>query len=355
MRWHRQIDDWTPLEQRLAEHVRGAVPTDSCPSVRRVIELAAHGRRHGDWARHMRHVVCCPACLQTFREAREALRGPERHQWWGARAALGRTGWPRRTALVVAAALLFCFLVPGRWSGDPQQRPSILARLRAGSRVAGELVLCADRVLFQEHLLPHDLAQMVLSFYRAPHPLPRIQLRETHPKQLALLSPPPGNATICDARPLFRWKGGEGARQYRFRLEVAAGPQDQPWQRAERLLDLVSSQGWYSLPAGLELSRGCTYRWFVEAGGRSEALRSPVAMFRVLNAAEAELLERVRKFKLPALIAAVYDRLGMYQDAVDMLAEVRSANPESPVARVAFWNAEQRLYRHLNLGFAALP
>lgn len=337
--------EWTPIERQLAEQVRRAVPEDDCPPLAEVIALAARGRRHPAWREGMTHVVLCRACLRAYREARAALATP-RLAW----------RWPRLHLRAVAGAaiavLAVLFLVLPRPHDRVTEEHPIVARLRARLDAARDLLIRTDGVLLGDRALPGELAEMVRALFASADRLPTIEPPAWWSRALALLRPAPGNAAIVETRPLFRWERERGAHYYSFRLESAEGaaPARGAW---ERLFDFLTHQPWFELPNGMELMRGYCYRWRVQAWRDGRAVRTAEAQFRVLRSEEVALVEQARAEAEPVLLAAVYHRLGMYADAVAALAQVQDANPGVLAAELAYWNARQRLNRHLWFGFAA--
>jgi hypothetical protein len=144
----------------------------------------------------------------------------------------------------------------------------------------------------------------------------------------ALLNPV--GVIVGSTRPTFNWQPLAGTSDYVVNVydtsftKVASSPQ-------------LSINQW-TIPE--ELSRGTVYLWQVTANKDGKEIKSPVkpapeARFKILEKAQADELERVRRShpNFHLLLGTLYEQAGLLDEAEDEFRALLVANPSSPVVQ----------------------
>lgn len=262
------------------------------------------------------------------------------------------------------------------FAGHPVRRPALLAARPWLWAVAASILLLAGGVLFNEtfrrsvgtpgrsrglsrrilvihdgngsitldgagnvHGAPHDTESLVretLTTARLFTPpvaadttsAPPALRGSSNGSSLSLLSP--GRAVVLDDAPLFEWKGG--GRGATFIVEIFDSD-FRPVMRSASLSELHWRPR-HALPRGQELQWQVT----ATAGDRQETAPQPPeppARFLILDAEAATRIERAKLGRSHLVLATLYARAGMHEEAEGELSALAGLNPASPlVARL---------------------
>ena len=281
------------------------------------------------------HLSGCPECkeqLQDLLSIRDSLKPiPLRRQF------------SARRTLLLAASLAFMalgtWLLINRWANRPstnevqnQGEPGTTV-LKDGAR---RMVLTREGNLQKlQGVSPEMLAWMETAIHTKQ--LPVASTSDLNPGGSTLLGPQntqpftlsyPVGVVVLAETPEFRWNPLEGAGSYTVTVldqdlnEVVESP-------------AVKATAW-SPPAALE--RGKTYTWQVTAVKKGEEITSPVppapeALFKVLETEKAQEIEMAKQQNSPHLLMAIlYARAGLLEEARKEAEILRAQNPDSPIA-----------------------
>jgi hypothetical protein len=154
---------------------------------------------------------------------------------------------------------------------------------------------------------------------------------------------PSPNGAIRQPAVTLRWEGPvEGER---LLLQISDG------ERIVHRKELPLSARSYALPTGV-VRPGAWYAWFVTATGAPEGPHKCYAFLRILTPEERAALDREEPLaaavsadapERPAAamrLAQLYDRLGLFAEAIDRYQEVINLRPEDPGVRTALARLE---------------
>jgi hypothetical protein len=140
----------------------------------------------------------------------------------------------------------------------------------------------------------------------------------------------PTGIIVQSAQPTLRWRPLKGATGY------VAAIFDENFKRVATSEQLSAAE--WTPPRAL--ARGRIYSWQVTAFKNGQEIVSPVppapeARFKVLEAAQAEEIERARKLAQGShlTLGVIYARAGLFNEAEKEFQELVRKNPDSPVAR----------------------
>lgn len=148
----------------------------------------------------------------------------------------------------------------------------------------------------------------------------------------------PARTFIVTTKPTFRWRPVKGATGY-----VVSVFSDQP----RRLLweQETTSPGSLVFPEDRpQLNPGESYAWMVEARFEGQTVQSDLAKFRVLTEPRRDEVRQLgrRYAGLHTVLAALYEREGLYEDAELELQELLRQNPGNELAQRLLRNVQKR-------------
>lgn len=272
-----------------------------------ILELVERGRRCRRYDAYIDHITECAICRETYKQllqAEQAMRA-------------GRTSQSPQTLRwllpAAAAAVLILFL-------------GVRVLLGGGIESAG--LRKENGTWYEGAVRLPDWASTAAVQFGSPPSITRDVPRAT-PPAVRLLHPDPANAALEHLTPEFRWAPVPDATRYRAWLERTDNRQ---------IVHLQVHQTRATLPNGVQLQAGATYRLTVEAltahDLAGEGLQS-VYEFRTLTPAEQVQLRwaRAHRRQAPRACAVLFYRLGFYTDALQTL----NILPDEPL--VQKWRA----------------
>lgn len=148
----------------------------------------------------------------------------------------------------------------------------------------------------------------------------------------------PVRTLVLSTRPTLRWTDVKGASGYVVSL-FTAEPRQRLWEREVARMDHLE------FPANQAALRpGETYVWTVAAQIAGQPAYSNLAKFRVLGDARRVEVQRLsrRYAGLQTVLAAVYEREGLYDEAAAALEELARRNPSSESVKRLRTTLQQR-------------
>ena len=135
----------------------------------------------------------------------------------------------------------------------------------------------------------------------------------------------PVNARVLEERPRFQWTESPGAKSYRVAIYAEGGGvvvESDPLAGTEWIAPLA-------LPRMKKLS------WHVTAIRGAERLPAPPAYFEIISTESAGRIRDAQSQAAPSrlLLAVLFAREGMRQDAARELAALAARNPGSPLVK----------------------
>ncbi len=263
-----------------------------------IIQLVERGRRHRHYRRWIEHIARCAVCRETYKEllaTERLLRSAKPHP---TRVILAR--WSLGFATASLALILFWWLFS---SSQPPAWQSVL-RFELGVAYEGDL------------RLPEWVGNVLVA-YSTP---PSITHRSTEEAvAIRLRTPNPANLALDTLTPRFEWSPIEGAKRYRAVLEPIQDP-------SKAILLLVQGTS-ATLPEETQLEPRHRYRLrlsaYADANPFSE-IASATYEFYTLSQEEQSHRDWARQNAkhAPYTSAIVFYRLGYYQDAYEILAQM---------------------------------
>ncbi len=249
-----------------------------------------------------------------------------------------RFQWPRLLWIpALAAALVVGFLLwqrqappPGPNTASAPRAQKMLAELRDGNgpvQLDSSGVLHAapglddaDRMALTEALKSGSLPLAAIpSDLAAP---PGTLLGSSKPDEFAPLAPL--SVTVYSDRPQFRWQGLKGALTYELQIF------DSEFREVDSSGKIQATE-WTPVKP---LARGALYQWQVIAYRANDSIRTPTppapdARFRVLNAESFRKIESARERKQLFLVAVLFAKAGMKEEARTAMNFIVTTNPDS--------------------------
>ncbi len=205
-----------------------------------------------------------------------------------------------------------------------QQQESELTALRrsADKPMRDDLAQATAQLLVTGQATPTESARQTLAQLIAEGE--EVRTADQSPTQIS-----PVQTLVLSDRPAFRWKPVKGATGY-----VISFFQDRPrrllWERQ------IGDASELTFPADqLPLNPGTAYAWVVEARLPDQPSHSRLVKFQVLDAsprAEVQRLSR-RYAGWHTVLAALYEREGLYDEAERELQALARRNPKNDAAR----------------------
>jgi hypothetical protein len=140
--------------------------------------------------------------------------------------------------------------------------------------------------------------------------------------------------------PTLHWKQVPGAAQYSVTLAYAETENDGKviWEGNAGARDHMT------VPGNL-LKEGHSYLWQLKARVGQRSLSSPTVGFWVIDSVSLRDVEAgEREYQSSALIrAALYERHGLYEEALAEIERLNKANPKSPATQEMLRNLRRKL------------
>ncbi|HLK56778.1 MAG TPA: hypothetical protein VKU00_09450 [Chthonomonadaceae bacterium] len=138
----------------------------------------------------------------------------------------------------------------------------------------------------------------------------------------------PASTAIRSAAPIFQWTPVQGANAYQMVIATL----DKQGERTLLWQGMANMENAMPLPSTLSLEPGKAYLWYVKARVGKEERPSPFAGFVLLtSAAQQEVAQEERTLEASALaLACLYERYGLYEEALSQAERLLSLNPTHP-------------------------
>jgi anti-sigma factor ChrR (cupin superfamily) len=184
----------------------------------------------------------------------------------------------------------------------------------------------AERV---RELLTDGLVTPVRSFQTALDAwrnanLPAAALRgQAHPIPLS-----PVATSIRATSPILRWEAVPAAEEY----TVLLAHQESKTQRRLLWKQSLQDQTEIEVPTEIALKPGALYVWQVTTAVNGAPVRSPYAWFVRLSDKEVQAVEKAERAAASSALAlaGLYERYGLYEEALAQLQAFATASPDSP-------------------------
>jgi len=388
-----------PIETSIAAALRQEPEswTPACLPPERIIALAERSVPEAAATRLMAHVALCGRCRREYAETVELLRlsdevsalegrreaaaptvspapPPAPEEPAPAAAARPRPFWQSwfkpglGLALGAAAVGLVVYLTlaaPAQRQRDwlastlaerqarqarLEQELADLKRQNEGdaSRLAGEARRLTERLKAQEVRMAR-LEQDAAVLREVPLPTPAWLLSHGNgtvrgggngggpSPEISLIEPV--DTAVSDTTPTLEFRPVAGVAGYQVTLEMEDSTEEVPTVKP------VGPTRWR---VTRPLRPGKVYQWAVTAQGTERPLRSPLARFYLLSAADRSEIEKARKEQAqnPLALGALYARLGMMAQSEEQFQAALKADPAQPVARRWLDELAKRNPRH---------
>ena len=371
------------IEERLARQFAAVLKSEpeicgpDCLPPERLIALGDHSLPEADAAAALAHVALCARCRREYAETAELLQlsreitakttqtappaAPSRvraARFFPAWRPLFAPGLGFGLGAAAGLALFIALTVPARTQRDrlavelknrdaqaaqtAQERNALDQKLAALQRERGDaagLAAQAARLKAENRRQNLQIAQLsgaetVLEHIALPQAAWKLAAAssETRGSDSAETPAPeikalrPVDTAVLETRPVLEFRPSAGASAYRVVLEMADSNAACPAPVA------LSATRWQPQTA---LQPGQVYQWAVTAQRGGKRVRSALAKFYVLSAADRREVAMARQTyaKNPLALGAALARLGLREEAAAQFRAVLKANPAQPVAK----------------------